>query len=59
MEGEGVNLSVTIDPDGTVEPRDAVWPVHHGSLSPDPLHRPGVRMGEDGEARYSAGWLDA
>jgi len=55
-EGEGVNLSVTIEPDGTVEPRNAVWPVHLGALSPDPLHRPGVRLVGDSEA-YSADWL--
>jgi hypothetical protein len=57
QEREAVTLSVTIDPDGTVLPRDAEWPVSHGALSPDPLHRPGVRIGDDGLPRYSAAWL--
>lgn len=58
-EGEGVTLSVYIEPDGETVPRDAAWKIRHGTYSLDPLDRPGVRIGEDGQAVYSAGWLDA
>lgn len=65
-EGSAVMLSETIDPDGTVTPRDARWQDDESPLreeppqplSADPFNRAGVRY-QGINAYYSAAWLSS